>query len=166
MDTFEKGDYVVARASGTGAWARGYGRAGFTAGEELLVTSVGQAHLNVRRAGGGNVFRVGLNQVRPVTRPLGQVPEGGISPEDPRIAWIFEDAVRLADRLGLCSDFDRVADGLGIPGRMRTFTITFEPTEGVKLTAKVEARSRRQAEAKLRGTADRPPAIKSIGASS
>lgn len=166
MSDYTKGDFVVARAAGSGSWARGYGRAGFAAGEELLVTSVGQAHLNVRRARGGNVFRVGRDQVRPVTRPLGQVPDGGISAEDPRIAWIFEDAARLADRLGLCTDFDRVADGLGIPGRMRTFTITFEPTDGVKLTAKVEARSRRQAEAKLRGTADRQPAIKSIGATS
>lgn len=162
--SIEKGDFVVASTSGSGSLARGYGRAGFREGEELLVTSVGQAHLNVRRASGGNVFRVGRDQVRPVSRALGQVPEGGISQDDPRIAWLFEDAARLADRLNLCADFDRVADGLGIPGRMRTFTITFEPTDGVKLTAKVEARSRRQAEAKLRGSVEQQPAIKSIGA--
>jgi hypothetical protein len=164
--SIEKGDYVIATVPGSGTWARGYGRAGFREGEELLVTSVGASHLNVRRAAGGNVFRVRPDQMRPVTRPLGQVPEGGISPDDPRIAWIFEDAARLADRLGLCADFDRVADGLGIPGRMRIFTITFEPTEGVKLTAKVEARSRRQAEAKLRGSVQQQPPIKSIGARS
>jgi hypothetical protein len=162
----EKGDYVVAIAAGSGAFAQGYGYVSYKAGEELKVTSKGKSFLNVQRGRGGRTFRVGYNQVRPVARRIGEVPEGAIAADDPRIAWLFEDAARLADRLGFCGEFDQLADALGAPGRIRTFSIVFEPADGVKLTAKVEARSRRLAEQRILGSVAAEPVIKAIEAAS
>lgn len=42
------------------------------------------------------------------------------------------------------------ADGLGVPGRMRTFTIKVAVAEGIDITAKVEARSKKLAEQRVR----------------
>lgn len=163
MTHFDRGDYVVAVSSGAGQRVRGYGSIGYSAGEELEVTSQSAEYLNVRKGSDGYVFRVLRSKVRPVTRRIGEVPEGGIDPDDPRVAWIFEDAGRLADRLGLCKDYDRLCDALGAPGRVRTFTIKLVSADGIEITAKVDARSKRQAEQKLReqvGTLqDRPRQI-------
>jgi hypothetical protein len=152
MSAYEKGEYVVTHKSGSGVLARGYGRVSYRAGEEVVITSI-MSHgrlLNVRSAGGGPVFRIPGSEVRPVPRMIGEIPEGGITPEDPRIAWLFEDAGRMADRLGLCKDYDRLCDALGIPGRLRTFTITILSTDGIEVTAKVQARSKRLAEIQVR----------------
>ena len=150
MSAFEKGQYVVATKDGSGYRARGNGRVSYRAGEELQITSVYSHTLNVRAAGGGPVFQITADRVRPVPRMIGVIPDGGISPEDPRIAWLFEDAARMADRLGLCADFDRICDALGAPGRLRTFNITVMSGAGIEVTAKVEARSRRLAEQRVR----------------
>ena len=146
---FEKGDYVFAKESGSGVRTRGYGAVRFAAGEELIVTSARGGYLNVRR-NGGYVFKIAASKVRGEARMLGQVPPGGISLDDPRIAWLFEDAGRLADRLGLCRDYDRLCDALGAPGRIRPYTIKLEVSDAVVITAKVEARSRTLAEKALR----------------
>lgn len=150
MNEYEKGQYVVAKAAGTASLVRGYGHASYRAGEELLITSTSRDFLNVRSAGGGSVFRLTRDRVRPVPRMIGEIPEGGIAPEDPRIAWIFEDAGRMADRLGLCRDYDRLCEAVGIPGRVRTFAISIMSGDGLEVTAKVEARSRRLAEMRVR----------------
>lgn len=152
MATYAKGEYVVAKRSGSGALAQGYGRVSYDAGAELEITSIRRSGaLNVRHAGGrGRVFVVGADAVRPVPRMIGEIPEGGIAPEDQRIAWLFEDAGRMADRLGLCKDYDRLCDALGIPGRVRSFTISVFSAEGIEVTAKVQARSKRLAEIQVR----------------
>jgi hypothetical protein len=144
---YRKGEFVLTNRAGAAPYATISGRATYTKDEELLITSVSDHHLNVKRANGsGYVFRIGRDAVRRPGRPLGQVPEGSIPADDPRIAWLFEDAMRLADRLGLCSDFDRIADALGVPGRTRTFNIKVAVAEGIEITAKVEARSKKQAQ--------------------
>lgn len=151
MTTYEKGEYVVAKRGGSGALVRDYGRVSYSAVAELEITSIrSSGQLNVRHAGGGRVFVISVDAVRPVPRMIGEIPEGGISPEDPRIAWLFEDAGRMADRLGLCRDYDRLCDELGIPGRVRTWNITVMSAAGIEVTAKVEARSRRLAEQRVR----------------
>ncbi|WP_091232538.1 hypothetical protein [Microbacterium sp. 3J1] len=151
MATYARGEYVVAKRSGSGALYQGYGRVSYDAGAELEITSIrSSGMLNVRHAGGGRVFVVGADAVRPVPRLIGQIPEGGIAPEDPRVAWVFEDAGRMADRLGLCKDYDRLCDALGIPGRVRSFTISVFSAEGIEVTAKVQARSKRLAEIQVR----------------
>lgn len=66
------------------------------------------------------------------------------------VVAVFEDAARMADRLGLCADFDRICDAIGAPGRVRTFSISVMSGEGIEVTAKVEARSRRLAEQRVR----------------
>lgn len=151
MSAFEKGQYVVSKRGGSGSLAQGYGRVSYSAGAELLITSVRRSgYLNVRHAGGGRVFVIGTSEVRSVPRMIGEIPDGGIAPEDPRIAWLFEDAGRMADRLGLCRDYDRLCDALGIPGRVRKFTISILAADGIEVTAKVEARSKRLAEMRVR----------------
>lgn len=86
-------------------------------------------------------------------RTLGVAPVDGLDPHDPRIAWIWEDAARLADRKDWCKEFDALCDALGAPGRVRKFSITMHDAGGVRVTARVEARSRRLAEEKLRAAA-------------
>lgn len=60
----------------------------------------------------------------PTPRRLGQVPEGGIDPNDPGLAWLWEDAATLAKLHSYCSTYDFLAAQLGIPGRPRNFTVS------------------------------------------
>ncbi|MCC2033094.1 hypothetical protein [Microbacterium allomyrinae] len=150
MSTFDKGDYVVAAADGAGDRASSSGRVAYRAGDEFEVTSVYSDHLNVRMVGGGAVFRVPRERVHQLPRKIGEVPEGSIHPEHPGLSWLFDDAARMADRLGLCHDYDRLCDALGIPGRVRTFTVKVLSAEGIEVTAKVQARSQSLAEQRVR----------------
>ena len=86
---------------------------------------------------------------KPKNRKLGEVPEGGIAPDDPRLAWLWEDAAKVADRSGYCSYYDRIADQLDIPGRLRDIGVSIKHN-GVTLTATVKARTRKEAEEKIR----------------
>jgi hypothetical protein len=148
---FEKGDFVLATEDGRGPLWQGYGTITFKAGEELIVTSDrSRLTVNVKRSGGSRVFQIPREKLRVASRKVGEVPEDGIAPDDPRIAWLFDDAAKLAERMGLCHDYDRITDALGIPGRTRTFTIEIELQGGLKISAKVEARSRKLAEQTLR----------------
>jgi hypothetical protein len=131
-------------------------------GEDYVITRVYKNRMEVR----GNVtygagsYR-GADQYRTVTvlktavvpadgttlRRLGEKPKGDyISPDDPRVAWIFEDAATLAKMSGLCSDYDRLTAELGIPGRERSFTVN-ATVKGLPVAVKVKARSRTEAEA-------------------
>lgn len=82
-------------------------------------------------------------------RPLGTPPEGMISPEDPRLAWLWDDAEKMADRLGLCGDYNRMTDALGIPGRLKDHTVSVT-VNGLKVSGTFKTRSKREARAKLR----------------
>ena len=165
MADFENGDYVTAAVSGSGRMVRGYGRVAFNAGQELQITSRARGPMvNVKLPPSGSVFSIERAKLRHVTRSIGEVPDGGIAVDDPRIAWMFEDAGRLADRLGLCRDYDRLCDALGAPGRLRTFTLKFETAQGIEITAKVLARSKKLAEETLRGQMVQPASIKAITA--
>lgn len=148
--TYQKGDYVTTIARGSGSRVRGYGAVAYAEGEELEITSQSADYLNVRKGSDGYVFRISRSKVRPVKRMIGERPEDGIEVDDPRVAWIFEDAGRLADRLGLCRDYDRLCDALGAPGRIRPFTIKLVVSDGMEITAKVDARSKRLAEQAVR----------------
>jgi hypothetical protein len=85
------------------------------------------------------------NPAAPVGRKLGEVPEGGIAPDDPRLAWLWEDAGKLATRQGHCGDYDKMCDALGIPGRERSFTVK-RKVNGFDISKKFTARSRKLAE--------------------
>lgn len=155
MSGINPGDHVVAIRAGWGWRARSQGQHDYSKGDEFEVTSVrsGGRTVNVRPLAKHDtaVFKMDVADLRLVPRRVGQVPPGGIAPEDERIAWIFEDAARMADRLGLCSDFDRLCDALGLPGREREFTVQVARAEGITVTARVVARSRKLAEAAVRG---------------
>lgn len=151
-----KGDFVIASESGWAWRLRSDGRQEWNKGEELLVTAVLKNRLNVKRASHRyeSAFSVSFDQVSLPPRKVGQPPAGAISVFDPSLAWIFEDAGRMADRLGLCSDYDRLCDALGWPGRLRTWSIKFhgEDSDGdIELTVKVRARSRAEALEKVNG---------------
>lgn len=165
MSTFSKGEYVIAAAQGYGSRMRGYGSINFAAGDELHITSVSGEYLNVRKPG-GLVFRIHRSKVTKQERPLGEIPEGGISPDDPRIQWLFEDAGRMANRLGLCKDYDRMCEALGVPGRVRNFTVKVAVADGIEITAKVQARSKVQAERRIieQFTQVQPGQLKAIAA--
>jgi hypothetical protein len=89
-----------------------------------------------------------LDPNAPKPRKLGEAPEAAISPDDPRIAWLWEDAAKLANRMGHCSTYDSMCDKLGIPGRERDFTVSHE-VNGITGTFKVKARSQKLAEAQV-----------------
>lgn len=149
MSIYDKGDYVVTNEDGAGPCVSASGRVSYRADDELQVTAIYADHLNVRHSYGGNVFRISPTRVRKQARAIGEVPAGALSPEHPGIAWLFEDAARMADRLNLCAEFDRICDALNVPGRVRTFTVDVFTGEGIKVTAKVDARSRRLAEQRV-----------------
>lgn len=46
-----------------------------------------------------------------------------IAADDPRIAWIWKEAARLADEAGHCSEYDELAAALGVPGREGEYTV-------------------------------------------
>lgn len=88
---------------------------------------------------------LGTDEPEGMPRKLGTVPEGMISPDDPRLAWLWEDAAVVANRANHCSEYDKLCDQLNIPGREREFTITRKFGE-MSATFKAKARSRRAAE--------------------
>lgn len=82
----------------------------------------------------------------PRPRQLGEAPEGDyISPDDPRISWLWADAAAFADEKGYCSYYDKIADGLNIPGRERDFKVVRD-IGGMEAKFTVKARSRKLAE--------------------
>jgi hypothetical protein len=88
----------------------------------------------------------GVDPNRPIPRKLGEVPEGGIAPDDPRLAWLWEDAGKVATKAGHCKTYDDLCDQLGIPGRERDFTVK-RTLKGFEVSKKFKARSKKQAEA-------------------
>jgi len=142
----------------------GYGRATIEAGSEVSLSKVGPSSVWVRgpRKGAGAwdsefvtiplgvedaaAHLGGLDPNRPVPRKLGQVPEGMISPDDPRLAWLWEDAGKLATKAGHCQTYDSLCDSLGIPGRERDFTIK-RTVNGFEVSKKFKSRSKKLAEA-------------------
>jgi hypothetical protein len=82
-------------------------------------------------------------------RKLGEVPEGGIAPDDPRLAWLWEDAAKFAQKKGYCGQYDALTSALGIPGREREFKIT-TTVAGLEIKTSIRARSKQEAEEKVR----------------
>ena len=90
---------------------------------------------------------------KPKVRKLGEVPEGTlpdgtpyISPTHPGLQWLWDDAGKAA--AGYCNQYDRIADMLGIPGRLRDFRAT-KKVDGLDVSTTVKARSQKEADALL-----------------
>lgn len=86
----------------------------------------------------------------PLPRQLGEVPEDGISPKDPRIQWLWEDAAKLAKRKGYCAQYDALTSALGIPGRPRNFKVSIVLADGITASATQRARTKEEAEELVR----------------
>lgn len=85
-------------------------------------------------------------------RQLGTPPEDVVDPlmpDDPRLSWFWDDAGQLAKQMNHCSVYDQMCDRLGVPGRMRTISVSLE-VNGLTVSTKVEARSKKEAEALVR----------------
>jgi hypothetical protein len=51
--------------------------------------------------------------------------ENSIEVNDPRVAWFWKVAAKIADERGFCEEYDVIAKDLGIPGREKDWDITF-----------------------------------------
>lgn len=122
--------------------------------DELLVLYVRKDdHLKVRHVSEfrfNTEFLIHVSDVEGPLRPLGVVPEGSISPDDPRLDYLWEDAERVANMSGFCVEYDHLLKALNLPGRMRTHTVKLATGDGIEIVAKIRARSMRQAEERLR----------------
>jgi len=92
-----------------------------------------------------SIFEI-LDPNAPRPRQIGETPEGGIDIDDPRIAWIWEDAARVATKARHCVEYDKLCDELGAPGRERSFTVK-RNVNGFDVSKKFKARSKKLAEA-------------------
>ena len=79
------------------------------------------------------------------TKPETHVPEGYIAPDDERLSYLWDRAAAIAERRGFCEDYDSICEELGIPGRLRTFTVKVFGN-CIDLSAKVEARCQKEAD--------------------
>lgn len=130
--------------------AQGYGRMTVEPDTEITVTGTFNGFGYGRLNSGGWSWRFDYDDVHLEHRSLGTPPEGALAPDDERVVWMFQDAARMADRLGLCADFDRLVDALGFPGRLRTWKLESE-ADGIKATFEIKAHSRREALEKVSG---------------
>ncbi len=170
MTDFEKGQTVRFNDETRAERAAGWGGAHiFRRGDTAEITTVRKHTITVKGTGGysynvprtalatpnGEVWSEPAKTPKPKARKLGEVPEGGISPDDPGLAWLWEDAAKLASRSGYCNYYDRIADELNIPGRKRDVSVEMK-VNGVTITATVQARSRKEAEELIRGKLAEP----------
>lgn len=179
MVDFQKGQTVTFAKSHQGHSAGGYhGSKTFRKGATAEVTAVRKAKITVRventnRASWESKFRsynvdrdaleapngeVWSEADKPKVRKIGEVPADGIAPDDPRIAWIWEDAAKVARNSGHCWEYDNLVDKIGGIGRMRDITATFT-VDGVKISATVKARSNKEAEQILRDKIAAAPTV-------
>lgn len=102
------------------------------------------------------VVPAGADYVPP--RKLGEKPEGDhIDIDDPRIQWIWDDAGAYATKRNYCNVYDQIADELGIPGRVRDFTVS-RKLGSLTVSGKFKARSKKEAEALLEADLANAPA--------
>ncbi len=97
---------------------------------------------------GRETFKIGKSSIAEnagETHPGTHVPEGSIAPDDERLSYLWERASAIAERRGLCGEYDSMCDELGIPGRLRTFTVKLKKNN-LDLTIKLKARSYKEAD--------------------
>ncbi len=99
----------------------------------------------------GNSFNVPKDKLVAAPPPvdLSAVPSGSIPVDDPRLDYLWVHAAEIAKEMHLCSDYDKFADKLGIPGREREINVKVN-VNGVDVSAKITARSRPEAERLLK----------------
>ena len=158
-----KGMRVLLDRDARVSYVQGYGGITAKKDSEILVTAVRNDSIYGKLNGVYKSVQVHLSIVSEEKRKLGVPPEGALDAHDDRVRWVFEDAARMADRLGLCSDFDRLCNALGFPGRLRKWKIESEAA-GMKVTVEVEAHSRREALEQITARVGELPSLTSVKA--
>lgn len=74
-------------------------------------------------------------------RRLGTPPEGGISPADPALQWLWDDISEYANDKHWCSEYDRLLRSLGLPPRKQTYNATKNLGGGMVVSARIMASS-------------------------
>jgi hypothetical protein len=155
---FQVGDTTIAVLSFHVYTSDGYYSRYMNRGTVLEVRRVNTRKILVRNPIQGESYwveRVYLEAPVPVDpnapkpRKLGEKPAGSghISIDDPRIAWLWADLSTYAENKHFCSQYDELADAIGIPGRKREFTVTTTIAGGLSAKVTVKARSQKLADA-------------------
>jgi hypothetical protein len=123
--------------------------------ERLIVRGIPQVYQDTQEEVSVFVHRANLTLIDeatpiPVRRPLGQKPEDTedmtyLSPDDPRLRWLWEDAAKYANSKRFCGEYDAICAVLNIPGRPRDFTVV-RTFEGIRVEATINAVSQAAAE--------------------
>jgi len=149
---FEHGEVAVITADTRASRAVGRGTRTFHRGTKVIISRPGREYVRARVQADGSssyVWTIDARLLAPIDRPLrhlGDVPDSGIAADDPRLDYLWRDAAALADMTGHCSEYDRLCDVLGIPGRERSFAVRIQVAQGVELRGTVVARSYAEAE--------------------
>lgn len=149
---YRPGDQVTITKSGWYEHSTSTRTEWLSAGSVATVVRPQLGRLHVRATPKSTILEVSYGRVEPIggqPRRLGEVPPGGLSPNDERLAWFWEDAAAYADAVGHCREYDDIVRALDVPGRLRTVTARVEVVPGVVLTGSVKARSRSEAQALL-----------------
>lgn len=157
----KKGD-IVAISEDARLGSSGYhtGHQTYPAGTEFEVTGTGrmsrvtEPFVTGRHTGNSSdyVREIPLNIVVdpdpnvPKPRKLGEAPQGSIPIDDPRIAYIWDDAKKAATQAGYCSYYDTLVAKLGAPGPVKSWSVN-RTIKGIAVTIKAEARTQNQADA-------------------
>ena len=92
--------------------------------------------------------------------------QGGenIHPDDPRVLHIWEKAHRIASAAGFCSEYDRIAEGLGIPDLEQDYEGYAEVHFSGTVSVPISGRASRQeiAEGEVHADLDRSDIIEAI----
>lgn len=171
MVEFNVGDTALLENQITGRIIGGYSSMTIPAGTlgEISKVSRDTVYFRTNRIGGYAwesekvsipVFKSYLKKIDPndpnaprPPRPLGQAPDDVpdvISPDHPGLQWLWDDAGQLAKDMGHCATYDSMCDRLGIPGRKRSISVKMN-LNGIEISTKVEARSKKEAEEIVKG---------------
>lgn len=156
-EDFKVGDLVRVTSAARYSRISEYGADHLTPQIELEVRRVLAKSLRVMRTYNGGMTAsywiprtelalIHVDPNAPKPRQLGEVPEGGISPDDPRLAWLWEDAAKVASASFYCDEYDKIADKLGIPERVRTFKVS-RTVNDLTVSGSFSARSKKEADA-------------------
>lgn len=132
------GDTVHLKAGGVFTRPGEYSGKRLYPDDDLLVTRVTTHKLFVRKGETGSFWidkdKFTLCDLKETDTDNAVTPaEGDIAIDDPRIAWIWKKAARLADDLDFCEEYDNIAAKLGVTprARERSVVVRFPDTDGV-----------------------------------
>lgn len=164
---FSKGDRVVTtidvygeRIGGDGGYYGGNTRRGAPEGSAGTITRTGTASALVRfdtDAEGEtirtpfsiwvNVGHLAIDGSVPRKRRLGEKPEGDefLDPNDPRLAWFWDDVSTYAAKSAYCSVFDQILRELHLPPRKQQWRAKGTIGDDIEVFADIVAVSQKEA---------------------